>query len=143
MKISNLVENQEAHDQIVSTMETLAKNTSHFFYNPFAEEVDEDQVAKFNQVKDWKLISILEDSCMYASELVIILSNGNQFATINNYDAGGSAIDNTNVEIVEGKEGLKELFNTRFFAFNGLDSFTDKRVQPRFNFATLIDSMLV
>jgi hypothetical protein len=139
MKIAKLDEDEQSFSKVVTNIEMIGNNTSHFFFDSFCGDVDKKEVKAFNKVKSWKPIYALEDSCFYASEFAYVLTNDKEFAVISHYNAGGSMLDHTKTLMAKDKEQLKEELN-KLFAFNGLDPVTDKRVSPRFDFNTLVDS---
>jgi hypothetical protein len=105
----------------------------------FGGELDSKEIKAFESISGWKPLYSIEDSCLYASELAYIVTDDKKYGVISHYNAGGSVLDHTKIIIAENKEELKEAF-TKLFAFNGLDSVTDKRVYPRFDFDSLVDS---
>lgn len=139
MKVIKLDENEQGLRKVSSDIETINQNKSQFFYDALFGEIDKKEVESFEKVKSWKPIYSIEDSCSYASELAYILTENKEYALISHYNSGGSALDHTKIIIAKDKEELKEAFG-KLFAFNGLDSITDKRVAPRFDFDSLVDS---
>lgn len=139
MKITKLDENEKSLNKVVSDIKMIGDNSSEFFFDRFDGDVDEDQVKAFNNIKSWQPIYALEDSCFYASETAYVLANNTEYAVISHYNAGGSILDHTKILMASDKQQLKDELN-KLFAFNGLDSVTDQRIAPRFDFNTLVDS---
>lgn len=127
MKTTNLLEEGKALAKVLSDIEQIKNNKSHFFYDGFSGDIDNKEVQAFDSVSNWKPIFSIEDSCLYASELAYVLTDNKKYALISHYNAGGSVLDHTKIIIADNKQELKEAFN-QLFAFNGLDSITDKRV---------------
>lgn len=142
MHVINLVEDKASCGEVSQTITHIANNSDDYFMDRLFGGIDEDNLNQFRTVKSWQPLCCLQDSCIYASEMVIILGKDGNYAVINRYDAGGSAIDHTGVNVLESKEQLKELFQTKFFAFNGLDDLTDQRISPRFSFDKIIDDLV-
>lgn len=139
MRVANLMENPNALTKVVSDIEQINNNKGHFFYDRFGDELDSKEIKAFESISNWKPIFSIEDSCLYASELAYVLTDNKKYALISHYNAGGSVLDHTKIIIADNKQELKNAFN-QLFAFNGLDSITDKRVAPRFDFDTLVDT---
>jgi hypothetical protein len=139
MRVTNLLENEAALTKVLSDIEQINNHKEHFFYDRFSDELDDKEVKAFDSIKTWKPVFSIEDSCLYASELAYLVTDDKRYALISHYNAGGSVLDHTKIIVAENKQELKEAF-TNLFAFNGLDSVTDKRVAPRFDFDALVDS---
>ena len=139
MKTHDLTEHIQLLDSFKKDLQTIENNKGHFFYNGLTQEMDQESIATFDEIKNWKLIYAFEDSCSYAKELAMVLKGDNQYAVINYYNAGQSIATNLKIYIAADKEELKELFE-HFFIFNGRDDIQDKRMSPRFDFNSIIDN---
>lgn len=109
-----------------------------FFYNRITGNINVKSKENFNTIKDWRIFFALEDKGLYTSELAILLKNEHQYAVINYYNAGQSVATYMNVEIVNNKNELKQLFKT-IFIINTVDEVTKKMVPASFDFNDLID----
>lgn len=138
MKSHNLTFHNEIYELFKNDLIRMDKNKSYLFFNRMSQKLDEVNVSNFDKVKDWELIHAFEDSCFYADELAIVLKDKKEYAVLNYYNAGPTVVTNMRVEIVSNKQELKEVFN-KSFAFNGLDSITNQRIAPRFDFGEIID----
>lgn len=139
MKTHDLTEHIQLLDSFKKDLKTIENNKEHFFYNGLMQEMDQESLDLFEKIKNWKLIYAFEDACSYAKELAIVLKGETEYGVINYYNAGQSITTNLKIYIASDKEELKELFE-HFFIFNGRDDIQDKRINPRFDFNSIIDN---
>lgn len=139
MKLHDLTESIHMLESFKKDLNTIENNKNQFFYNRFSGELNVEQIQLFEKIKEWKLIYAFEDSCSYAKELAIVLKNTENYGVISYYNAGQSVGTKMKIYIVNNKEELKNVFE-KTFSFNGLDDVTDKRIQPRFDFNSVIDN---
>lgn len=138
MKLHDLTESQKMLASFKKDIQTINNHQDKFFQNRLVGEIDIQNKENFNKIKDWNIFFALEDKCVYANELAIILKSEEKYAVINYYNAGDSVATFMKVVIIDNKTQLKHFFKTTF-AFNGLDEVNDKITSPRFDFDTLID----
>lgn len=140
MKLYDLKNNETMLSDFKKDIKKIEEEKDSFFMNRLSGKLNQKELDKFNQVKEWDLLYALRDNCLYAFELVIILQSIGKYALIHYYNAGDSIKTSMNVKMCENKQEINNFFD-KVFSFNGLDSITDKRLEPRFDFKTLVHSL--